>query len=93
MKLRLRLICSSLIFILVLVGVFFSHHGLIEFVQFKNLIDSQQERVSFIENENRFLKARLDALDSHYNASLESHLREQLGWVKPGEIVYFEKTQ
>ena len=82
---------GAFVFILVLLGVLFSHHGLLHLLRFNELIYLAQERVSVVEQENWKLKRQVDLLRSSSEAVLEPNVRTIFGWVKKDEIVYLEK--
>lgn len=84
------IVSLSLTAIVILATVIFSKQGLLDLRRFQKQVSEVRDVVAQVENENKKLKAELDSVSNPSAESLERKMREVLGWVKPGEIVYLE---
>jgi len=83
---------NLLIFILVAGAVGLSKHGVVDLLRLRRQMDAAKTQIATIEEENRRLKTQADLLETPTPALVEQELRLYLGWVKPGELVYFESS-
>jgi cell division protein FtsB len=93
MKAKLLWVLGALFAILVVSPIIFSHHGLIDLLEFRALIKKAEVRVAGIENETQQLKTKLDLLQGADADAFEYHMREKLGWVRSEDLVYFEASR
>lgn len=75
---------------LAFVGILYSHHGLLELRAFQRIVGQTKSAVSIVEEENKKLRRQYDLLQDPNLTISERQVREVMGWVKPGEIVYRE---
>lgn len=73
-----------------LLGMIFSHHGLLELRSFERVVHDAQARADQLETENRVLKHRADLLAHPSRSVMERVAREVQGWARPGEVVYLD---
>ena len=74
-------------------GILFSHHGLLDLMQFNKVIDAKIIELSELEKENRELKRRFDLFAKRSGSFFDDQIRSLMGWVRPGELVYFENER
>ncbi len=79
-------------FLIVLSIVIFSHQGLLDLRKFQKQLADVRAVVAKVEDENKKLKSELDLVSQPSHTSMERKVREVLGWVKPGEVVYLEPS-
>lgn len=77
---------------LAVLGMIFSHHGLLELRSFERIVHEAQLRADQLETENRLLKHRADLLAHPSRSVMERIAREVQGWARPGEIVYLDPS-
>ncbi len=83
-------IFSGLVLLAVALSVIFSHHGLLDLRRFLVQIEAAKVRTQRLEETNRHLRMQLESLQQKDVSFLERQVRENLGWVKPNELVYVE---
>ena len=74
-------------------GLYFSKHGIRDFIKLDRLVAKTHERSVINEKENQKLRRRLKSLENPEEMIRERELREFLGWVKSEEWVYLEKSR
>jgi cell division protein FtsL len=73
---------------IVLIGaayLFFNEFGALKFIQLKNDVDSLQQKISKVDNENSALKAEIDSLKRKEPAKIEQVAREKYDMMRKGE--------
>ncbi len=68
----------------------FGDHGIITYLELRRAYGEMESRVEKIEKENKRLTREINALRND-PATMERIAREELGMIKPGEILYHVK--
>lgn len=85
-------IFSVIVISAVLGAALMSQHGYRDYRRLKGQIEKTRERVALIEFENQNLKRQADLFEKPTDDLVEREVRDFLGWVKPNELVYLEKS-
>ncbi len=88
----MRFLIILLLFAAVGVSVFYSHHGFKDMRSLQSKIDATRDRTKILEDQNQRLKYQVSVLEKPSAELLVRELRDFMGWVKPGELVYLEKS-
>ena len=77
----------KVIAIIIILGAFLAYPGYMELRKFNRRIAKLDEEIKSLEETNRDLRQEIEALksDPFY---IEKVVRESLGLIKPGEIIY-----
>lgn len=77
-----------------LIGVFFtvtySHHGLLDYRQFRKETEALKARIQDLEEQNGELRRRLDLVRKPTLDLRERQARDYFNWVEDGDLIYFE---
>ena len=64
-----------------------SDQGIVRIIRLKNRIEQGEKDITALEAEQDSLQSELSGLENNLDL-VEKHAREELGMVKPGEVVY-----
>ena len=73
--------------VVVIIAAVFGKHGLLTYMELDARYQSMQAEVARLKDENTRLKTEIEALKSDPEA-IERVAREELGMIKPGEVLY-----
>ena len=73
--------------VVVIIAAVFGKHGLLTYTELNTRYQSMQDEVARLKDENARLKTEIEALKSDPEA-IERVAREELGMIKPGEVLY-----
>ena len=85
-------IYSVVLLTLVLVGAIYSRHGFLDLRRLQGQIQKTRAEIAAIEVDNQQLKRQVDLFEKPTEDLMERQVRDFLGWVKPNEVVYLEKS-
>jgi len=77
----------AVVFILLPLYSVFGERGLLHLQRLRNEKKALDEKILYLQEENQKMRDRTYRIQ-HDERYLEKIVREELGWVKPGEIVY-----
>lgn len=86
-------ITTFLIFFAISFGALvFSHRGLQDLVRLQGQMHKTQEHISRLEQENQELSRQIDLLQKNDQQIVEDRLRQDLGFIRKNEKLFFENS-
>ena len=84
---KLVMIVLLLAAAVVIIAAVFGKHGLLTYMELNARYQTMQDEVARLKEDNQRLKTEIGALKSDPDA-IERVAREELGMIKPGEVLY-----